>query len=80
MADSLRSEAYRSIVRNLREVREKAGVQQIDLSAKLGKAPNYISRIETYERRLGVVDIVLIARALGISPAKFFAKIARGVI
>lgn len=79
MADSLRSEAYRSVIQNLREVREEAGIHQAVLSAKLGKADNYISRIETAERRIGIVEIVVIARAMGMEPTELFGRIVRDI-
>ena len=43
----------------------------------LGKARNYISRIETYERRLGIVDLIEIANVLGVQPVDLFAEITR---
>jgi transcriptional regulator with XRE-family HTH domain len=79
VADSLHSDAYRSIIRNLREVREQAGVQQTELSALLGKAHNYISRIETSERRVGIVELIVIASGLGLDPVELFARIIRDV-
>lgn len=79
VADSLHSDAYRSIIRNLRVAREEAGVQQTELSAALGRAHNYVSRIETAERRIGVVELIVIANALGIDPVELFARIIRDV-
>jgi transcriptional regulator with XRE-family HTH domain len=79
VADNLRSEAYRSVVRNLRIVREGAGISQPVLCARLGKPDNYISRIETAERGVGIVEIVVIGRALGIEPEELFARIIKDV-
>lgn len=72
VADSLHSDAYRSIVKNLREVREGAGVHQAQLARLLGKHQSYVSRLESAERRLGVLDIFVIAEALGIEPAVLY--------
>lgn len=79
MADDLHSIAYQSIIRNLRAAREEAGVLQADLSVQLGKSENYVSRIETGQRRVGIVEIVLIARALKIEPVLFFKRIIQDV-
>jgi transcriptional regulator with XRE-family HTH domain len=79
VADDLHSEPYRSVVRNLRAVREDAGMSQTALCVRLGKADNYISRIESAERSVGIVEIVKIGRALGIPPEELFARIIRDV-
>jgi len=58
-------------------MRTELGVEQEPLSLMLGKARNYISRIETYERRLGIVDLIEIANVLGVQPVDLFAEITR---
>lgn len=75
MADDLHSDEYRTIVRALREIRQVSGVQQGELSTLIGKPRNYINRIEAAERRLGLVDLFLIANALGHDPAELFRQI-----
>jgi len=75
VADDLHGEPYRSVVRNLRALREEIGMTQSALCKKLGKADNYISRIESAERSVGIVEIVRIARALGVEPKELFGRI-----
>lgn len=78
MADTLRSDEYRAIVRALRGVREQLGIPQGELSLKLGKPRNYINRIEAAERGLGMTELVAIAQALGLHPTELFDRITSG--
>ena len=58
---------YKSMINSLVAIRKQQGISQRDLAQKLNKAHSYIGRIETFERRLDVVDLVSMARALGLS-------------
>jgi transcriptional regulator with XRE-family HTH domain len=54
--------------------RGDVGLSQRQLSSKLGRAPNYISRIENGFQGLTVVDVVDIARALKKDPIELFSE------
>lgn len=58
---------YKSMINSLVAIRKQQGISQRDLAIKLNKVHSYIGRIETFERRLDVVDLINIARALGLS-------------
>lgn len=77
MADVLRSDDYRAIIRALRTVRERAGIEQGELSRLLGKSRNYINRIEAAERGLGFIELISIANALDVGPTELFDEITR---
>ena len=69
---------YQSMIKTLIEIRKQQGINQRQLATKLKKAHSYIGRIETFERRLDVVDLVNIARALNLSDKeimKLFGKL-----
>lgn len=66
------------MINSLVAIRKQQGISQRDLAQKLNKAHSYIGRIETFERRLDVVDLVSMARALGLSDKeiiKIFEKL-----
>ena len=66
------------MIKTLIEIRKQQGINQRQLATKLKKAHSYIGRIETFERRLDVVDLVNIARALNLSDKeimKLFGKL-----
>lgn len=51
----------------LREAREKAGFRQEDLASALGRPQSFVSKYESGERRLDVIEMQEISAALGIS-------------
>lgn len=56
------------IAKNLRKYRELARITQINLSIKIQKSPEYISRIERGVMLPGVEVLYEIADILGINP------------
>jgi transcriptional regulator with XRE-family HTH domain len=52
----------------IRRVRERAGLNQYELAARVGKPQSYISKIERSERKLNLIDLEDIARALQSDP------------
>lgn len=55
----------------LRAERERQGVLQAQLSESLGKPQSYISKIERGERRVDVIELRRILRALGLDFRQF---------
>lgn len=59
----------------LREIRSDAGLRQVDLAEKLGQAQPYVSRYESGERRLDILELRQICQTLGISLESFAARL-----
>ncbi len=53
----------------LLRAREKAGLKQSDVAARLGLPASYLSKIENGTRRLDVIELIQIAEAMGVDPA-----------
>lgn len=53
---------YKIIIKRLREVRESVGLNQTDAAKKLRKPQSYISKIESGERRLDVIELKTLAK------------------
>lgn len=49
--------------------RERAGLKQSDVAARLGLPASYLSKIENGTRRLDVIELVRIAEAMEVDPA-----------
>jgi transcriptional regulator with XRE-family HTH domain len=63
---SIHDPRYVEMLGQLRRAREQQGVGQRDLAARLGRPQSYISKIETGDRRVDLVEILDICRALGV--------------
>lgn len=60
---------YRGLIDNLVKARKEQDLSQDALAKLLGRHQQFVSRYETGERRLDVIEFVDIARALGVSMA-----------
>jgi transcriptional regulator with XRE-family HTH domain len=61
----------------LRDLRQEAGLRQADMAAKLGQPQSFVSKYESGERRLDVLELRQVCRALGISLEDFAARLER---
>lgn len=75
MSKSAYTDAHRVLVRALAQSRRDVGLQQAELAARLGKDQSYISNIERGQRRVDVVEFYVIAKAIGVDPIEWFARI-----
>lgn len=57
---------YRTAIAALRAARKEARVSQTDLALKLGKRQQFVSKYESGERRLDVIEFLDVAKALGV--------------
>ncbi len=64
MAGSVHSDAYRSFLKALVALRNARGMSQADLAAKLHKPPSFVGKYELGERRLDVIELLVILREL----------------
>lgn len=79
MPKTLWSEARRRWSLALVQARRAAGLSQAALAGKLKCQQSLIARIESGERRIDVVELVVLARALGVDPGEVVAKVAGAV-
>ena len=57
------------------EARNAAGMTQGELAKKLGRTQTFVSNYERGERKVGVVEFILITRALGLETGKVFSQV-----
>lgn len=65
----LHSARNQRLRQRLRAIRESAGVTQVEMAQRLGKPQSYVSKYESGERRLDVLEFADVCDALGASPA-----------
>ncbi|MEE1923549.1 helix-turn-helix transcriptional regulator [Pseudomonas sp. 148P] len=65
---TIHTAAYQHLLVLLVEARKASGLTQQELSERLGRPQSYVSKFERGERRLDVVEFLVIARSLEIDP------------
>lgn len=55
----------------LREKRRTAGLSQLELAKRLGRSQSFVSKYESGELRLDLVELNIICQALGVSLSSF---------
>ena len=68
MAKSLHTPEYEYFRTILVAAREKAGLTQAEVSARMGRPQSFVAKYEGGERRLDVVEFVAVCAALGVDP------------
>ncbi|MYB15481.1 MAG: helix-turn-helix transcriptional regulator [Chloroflexi bacterium] len=58
----------------LRQTRKEAGLRQIDVARRLGQTQSFVSKYESGERRLDLIELRAICSALGIPLSDFVAR------
>ena len=61
------------------EARKKSGLTQMDLAACLGKPQSYVSKYESGERGLHVIEFLAVCDALHINPVEIIDTFKRRI-
>jgi len=62
----------------LKRVRIDAGLTQAQMAKKLGQPQSFVSKYESGERRLDILELKQVCRASGISTLDFLALLEEG--
>ena len=65
MAKTIRSNGHQALCDALIAARTTAGLTQTELAARLRCHQSFVARVESGERRVDVVELIVLARALG---------------
>jgi transcriptional regulator with XRE-family HTH domain len=57
--------------------RDRAGLTQHKLAKRLGKPQSFVAKYEGGERRLDVIEFIVIARAIGADPLRILRAFIR---
>lgn len=79
MSRTIRSSGQEELCKMLVEMRKSLGITQGELAARLGCQQSLIARLESGERRLDVIEFIVVVRSLEADPADLLAKIERAV-
>ena len=76
MAKTIHSNGHEALRQALIRARKDGGLTQADLASRLHCHQSMVARIESGERRIDVVELVVLARALGIEDGELLAETA----
>ncbi len=76
MSGTIRSLGQQALCKKLISERQAAGLTQIDLAQKLRCHQSMIARIESGERRIDVVELIVLTRAIGCNPGEILSEVA----
>jgi transcriptional regulator with XRE-family HTH domain len=79
MSKSIYTADQAALQQLLRETRKACGLKQVELALKLGRPQSYVSKYEGGERRLDVLELRQVCRALGVSLVSFVQKLERRI-
>lgn len=77
MDKKLYSKNQESLQNLLRELRKDAGLRQQDLADLIDESQSFVSKIESGERRLDILELRQLCVALGMSLADFVKRLER---
>lgn len=66
MAKTIRSEGHEALCNALINARKAAGLTQAELAERLKCHQSFVARVESGERRIDVIELVVLARALAV--------------
>jgi transcriptional regulator with XRE-family HTH domain len=80
MPKTIHRAEYRQLIRKLREAREQAGLTQVQLARGVRKRQTWLSDIEIGTRRLDVIELRDLCRAMDIDFIDFLRDFERSLV
>lgn len=75
MAKSQHTNQYRLLIRELRVARVRAGMTQQEVAKRLGVYNSYVSKCESGERKIDVIELARFCHLYGITLSAFLKTI-----
>ncbi|MCP3384664.1 helix-turn-helix domain-containing protein [Bradyrhizobium sp. CCGUVB4N] len=75
MPKTVTSPIQKKLATMLVELRRGAGLRQVDLANKLGVYQSWVTHMESGQRRIDVVELIELGRAIGFDPAEIVRKL-----
>lgn len=73
MGRTIRTKEYAVFIERMRKARLESGLRQIDVAKKMKRPQSYISRVESGEYRLDILEVKRFAQLYGKS-IEYFVK------
>jgi transcriptional regulator with XRE-family HTH domain len=75
MAHPIHDRRYQAIASLLAGMRREQGLLQQDMAERLGRTQTFVSKYESGMRRVDLIELLDILRALGIDPHEFMDRV-----
>ena len=75
MAKTIRSDGHVALCKALADARNAAKLTQVELADRLNCHQSLIARIESGERRIDVVELIVLSRAMGADAYDILRKV-----
>jgi transcriptional regulator with XRE-family HTH domain len=79
MDKSIHSVLYAVFLRVFRETRQRAGLTQVQVAARVGQTQSFVSKCERGERRIDVAELHVFCEAFGLSLDQFLRVWERAI-
>ncbi len=80
MRKTIYSPGQQHFIALLKQARLDAGLQQRDLAEKLGTSQSVVSKIETGERQVDLLELRQVCLALGVGLDEFVRRLERALL
>lgn len=79
MPKTLRSKPHQVLIAELVAARKAAGMTQQELATKLGRPQSFVAKYENGERRLDVIEFLMIAEILGARMRGVLSRVSKAL-
>ena len=74
MQKSLAPSNQKALLSLLREIRKEAGLRQSDIAAQTNQPQSFVSKYESGERRLDLLELEQVCKACGVDLVEFVSR------
>ena len=74
MQKSLANKNQKHLLQLLRKIREEAGLRQLDVATRLDQPQSFVSKYESGERRLDLLELESVCSACGVELVEFVRR------
>ena len=78
MQKSLSRPKQQYLLSLLRDIREEAGLRQLDVATRLNQPQSFVSKYESGERRLDLLELEQVSQSCGVDLVEFVGRYQRG--
>jgi transcriptional regulator with XRE-family HTH domain len=76
LAGSVHTAAYTHLLSELVEARKRAGLSQAQVAHKIGKPASFVGKYELGERRLDVIELLIVLKSVNADGTSFISDLA----